>query len=363
LEQQIHDKQAREAAEKERDLELGTVCKSLSRELVCTFLICSIVCFAANEMNSYARELSRLESLRANAKRRMNKEFSAYRQTMQPKESRREWDLNDPQQLRKVESLRTEQRGEPPKLGASSIQVFQGEDEDYQNRKKYQQAQVSYWREEKAAEVAAQKKAEEDAEREYAELMKQMAELSLAHEEAKAAILKRHGRLVGQDNQQLVARKHTRLQQEAQRDAEEAARDLETHTQSALLNEVEPPSQFGAHRIVPYAYKGMTSDKKQAIFDEVAHQLQEKQAIQQAEKQREAALAAEAETYRKLSLLKEREAQRAAHSKRLQVQQDILKQNAEKRAQYVFSCQVIPLICVSNIDSRFLTVQFGEFVS
>ncbi len=136
----------------------------------------------ADEATHFARELSRLEAMRAAAKKRMNQSYQQYQLQHQPREAAREWDLNDPNHLKKtqvlglegthpraldsqilprrittmlaisvithlsnfafsistnVQAMRTEPIGAPPTLGASSIQVFQGEDPEALQRKRY----------------------------------------------------------------------------------------------------------------------------------------------------------------------------------------------------------------------------------
>ncbi len=118
------------------------------------------------------------------------------------------------------QAMRTEPVGAPPTLGASSIQVFQGEDPEALQRKRYQQEQVRYWRQEKAAEVDAHQHAEADAEAEYAAFSAQIKALSEAHEESKQAIMAGRRKGTFLDNITLAERKQRQAQADRHKQAE-----------------------------------------------------------------------------------------------------------------------------------------------
>lgn len=63
------------------------------------------------------------------------------------------WDLNDPKGLRK--SLPPRLGDDDPRLGPSSVQVLAGEDPQYAQRKRLQQAQMAAWTAQQMAEKAA----------------------------------------------------------------------------------------------------------------------------------------------------------------------------------------------------------------
>jgi phytoene dehydrogenase-like protein len=75
---------------------------------------------------------------RANAKR-----IDEYRREMQKKEDRRDFDLYDPERLRKDPPLRV--NDEDPTLGVASLKRFEGEDLSQKERLKLQKEQMRLW--------------------------------------------------------------------------------------------------------------------------------------------------------------------------------------------------------------------------
>ena len=67
----------------------------------------------------------------------------AYREQMQQKQMRKEWDLNDPLTLRKDKPARTSD--DDAMIGPASLQKFSGEDLEYGNRVRKQQQQQAMW--------------------------------------------------------------------------------------------------------------------------------------------------------------------------------------------------------------------------
>ena len=70
----------------------------------------------------------------------LNLSLNAFRKTFQKKEDAREFDLNDPDSLKKEKPARISD--DDPRCGISSLQKFAGEDLNSKERKKLQQEQV-----------------------------------------------------------------------------------------------------------------------------------------------------------------------------------------------------------------------------
>merc|ERR1711893_304112 len=79
-----------------------------------------------------------LQNHNARTEKVIEKNLVSYRTENQPKCSTREWDLNDPDALKKQESM-------PKNVGMSSLQHFAGEDENYANRSILQKEQNREW--------------------------------------------------------------------------------------------------------------------------------------------------------------------------------------------------------------------------
>ena len=74
--------------------------------------------------------------------RELNKEVNEFRVRHQQKDSCREWDLNDPDALKKDKPARV--TDDDPRCGVASLQKFVGEDLNDTGRKKLQQEQLRY---------------------------------------------------------------------------------------------------------------------------------------------------------------------------------------------------------------------------
>jgi len=79
-----------------------------------------------------------LQNHNARTEKVIEKDLVSYRTQNQPKNSTREWDLNDPNALKKQESM-------PKNVGMSGLQRFAGEDENYTNRSILQKEQNCEW--------------------------------------------------------------------------------------------------------------------------------------------------------------------------------------------------------------------------
>ena len=75
--------------------------------------------------------------------RELNRALNEYRALHQQPDARREWDLQDPDSLKKDKPARV--CDEDPRCGPASLQKFDGEDLNNQARRKYQQEQIREW--------------------------------------------------------------------------------------------------------------------------------------------------------------------------------------------------------------------------
>merc|ERR1712070_1179664 len=89
------------------------------------------------------------EQERKNIKREINKDHVDYWKANQTKDTRREWDMNDPDLLKKQPPARCGDTDE--RLGVSCAQMFVGEDLQAGHRKKLQHMQQKSWCEQQAA--------------------------------------------------------------------------------------------------------------------------------------------------------------------------------------------------------------------
>lgn len=328
LQQQVQERKTREQAQKEHDLAIE------------------------KEMVEYSKELNRLEIMKNQAKKVLNQQYAQYQATYQRKEMTREWDLNNPVRNRVTPALRS--NGDDG-LGPSSLQVLQGEDPQFQERKKTQQAQMRQWVAEQKNEKADQLQQLQQAEAEYATFVKEIDDLAAQHEERKRHIQAELRAHLAQENISLADQRKQVLQAEREAERQAELTELQHALSSDLLNETQPVSMLGAHRKVPYAFKGMTTDQKQSILDAQLQQQAQLQAARKQAKEEEQRQAQEAETYRKLALLKEREAQRNAKGVRLQVATEVAQQDLQKKQKYTHLYKEV----YTNQPSEAYFSQFG----
>jgi hypothetical protein len=75
--------------------------------------------------------------------REANKAINVFRNLHQKSDSRREWDLQDPNTLKKEKPSRI--NNIDPRCGLASMLKFEGEDINIFKRKKFQQEQAREW--------------------------------------------------------------------------------------------------------------------------------------------------------------------------------------------------------------------------
>ncbi|CAG2063437.1 unnamed protein product, partial [Timema podura] len=98
-------------------------------------------------------------------KRRMNSEINTFRTVYQKPENRREFDLYDPDRLKKDIPCRL--ADDDPRCGLSSAQKFEGEDLSSKERQKTQVEQQRAWLEQQMAEQKAAENERKSAEEAY----------------------------------------------------------------------------------------------------------------------------------------------------------------------------------------------------
>ncbi|XP_054262655.1 RIB43A-like with coiled-coils protein 2 [Macrosteles quadrilineatus] len=111
----------------------------------------------------------RLESQIEENRRRLNEDVNEFRKQYQRAEDRREFDLYDPDGLKK--SLPCRLLDDDPRLSISSAQKFEGEDLATEARKKIQTEQQKAWLEQQMLERCRADKEREEAENVYHEAL------------------------------------------------------------------------------------------------------------------------------------------------------------------------------------------------
>lgn len=209
----------------------------------------------------------------------INKDVQNYRDLEQSFESRREFDLNDPNMLKKMQPLGNNAHG------VSSLQSFIGEDISQKERKTLQQEQIREW---SLALQSEKQNSENDR-----KLQDRMHELKRIELDNKALELqsieeserKKQVENLKDFNKRLAAEQA--LMREAQANEEQAANAYEIRNQvlGDMLTENADVSRsaFGEHRVIPDRWKGMSDLQIQNIREE-----QEKQRLENIKKAEQA---------------------------------------------------------------------------
>ncbi|CAF1034134.1 unnamed protein product [Rotaria sordida] len=219
--------------------------------------------------------------------RENNRAINEFRALHQQPPAQREWDLNDPDYLKKDMPARVSD--DDPRCGLSSLQKFQGEDLNSRARKKYQQEQLREWsRMQQEDQQRAQQQQQAADHLFYAkqnELDQRSIELQQAEEDCRKAInesIKNYNDALYRETQERRALK--KRQEEYDNFSEMAnmiTSDLLTENPDQAI------SQFGPHRIVPDRWKGMNEDQIRRIREEQQHQIEEKKRRNEEEQQHE----------------------------------------------------------------------------
>ncbi|NWW30430.1 RIBC2 protein, partial [Panurus biarmicus] len=97
----------------------------------------------AHEMKKNDKLMCLLEERQKNEIKEINKALNEFQKNFQKPETRREFDLNDPQALKKDRPARVSD--DDPRCTVSGMQKFVGEDLNYDQRMKFQKEQLREW--------------------------------------------------------------------------------------------------------------------------------------------------------------------------------------------------------------------------
>ncbi|CAF3435467.1 unnamed protein product [Rotaria sp. Silwood1] len=219
--------------------------------------------------------------------RENNRALNEFRALHQQPPAQREWDLNDPDFLKKDMPARVSD--DDPRCGIASLQKFQGEDLNSRARNKYQQEQLREWsrmqQENQRRAQQQQQAADQLFYSKQIELDQRAVELQQAEEQCRRDINKsfrNYNDALFRENEERRALK--KRQEEYDNYAEMAnmvSSDLLTENPDQAI------SQFGPHRIVPDRWKGMNQDQLRRIREEQQKQAEEKKRRDEEEQQRE----------------------------------------------------------------------------
>ncbi|XP_063178679.1 RIB43A-like with coiled-coils protein 2 isoform X1 [Chroicocephalus ridibundus] len=264
LDTQVKDRKIQEAAEKARNEEL------------------------ANEMKQNDKIMCMLEERQKNDIRNINKAITEFQKNFQKPETRREFDLSDPQALKKDKPARLSD--DDPRCTVSGLQKFMGEDLNYNQRMKFQKEQLREWslqqqRDWKNA-LADQKVADDLYDKNRIALDQKTMEQQRKEEENRRAVCAAIKDFNRTQAAEIAERKKLEKYQKMKDDMDEISSLL----QGDLLSEnpEQAVSSFGRHRVITDRWKGMNQDQLMAIRYSQQQQVLEKLRLKEEERQRDA---------------------------------------------------------------------------
>lgn len=252
LNKQIEEKKIREA--EEREIQRKFESEQRRNDVVC-------IAFDAKEKEERIK---------------INKGINEFRRTYQKPEDRREYDLNDPNYLKK--QLPARYRDDDPRCGISSAQKFDGEDLMSDERAKIQKEQINAYLSQQLEEKQSAEKERKDAEDAYLAAMKVRDERAMELERLEKECRKRLELACLRYNKALADEKEMTKQRAKLEELNDNTAEIYNMMTSDMLTENPDVSQssLGLNRRIGYMYKGMSAEEKQQIHAYLKWQIDEK---------------------------------------------------------------------------------------
>ncbi|CAH8468172.1 unnamed protein product [Schistosoma guineensis] len=308
LKHQVEEKKLRDLDEKQRDLAYAADAARNDK----------IACLFEKRQHDDERELA--------------KNLNEFRSVHQQPESRREFDLYDPNALKLDRPARVSD--DDPRCGVASLQKFDGEDLNLKARMKYQREQLQNWFDRQIEERNRAENAKKEADRLYdlkrRELDQRACELQKAEEQCRRAInvaMQRYNKLLKEESDQKALLK-----------AKQTEDDNMTEICNAIYGDFlsENPAQaisaFGTNRIIPDRYKGMTLEQIKDIRKFQEEQMKERERQLARQKQEDEEWDNQLLKSSRLGLLIEREIERSTREINRKVAEKNLQLAHEQKA-------------------------------
>ncbi|XP_015667719.1 RIB43A-like with coiled-coils protein 1 [Protobothrops mucrosquamatus] len=229
-----------------------------------------------------------LEEEEHQQKKHLCQDLVEFREREQQPSMRREWDIHDPEAVRKGQPARVSD--DDPRCGPSSMQCFSGEDLNATARQKLQKEQNKHaleeQRNERNKELADQKYADNLDDKKRIELDLRARELAQLEEECRRA----KAVAVADFNRAQAAEVAEQQRLSQQRDQDDNYAEIHNHLTGNLLSE-DPSvarSLLGSNRVITDRWKGMSPEQLQAVWQVQKEQCRENQRLRQLKSQREA---------------------------------------------------------------------------
>lgn len=223
---------------------------------------------------------------------------------------RREWDLYDPDGLKKDKPARVSD--DDPRCGLASLQKFDGEDLNNKARTQFQQEQLREWSEaqkrEKQQADMNQKRADYLYDLKMKELDQRACELSQAENNCRKAI-----NMATKDYNEALARENSaRKDLKDRQDLDDNMTEIANHVYGDILTENPAVAQsaYGPHRVITDRWKGMSPEQLEDIRRTQDLQRKERQRLEDEERRKNEEWDKQRNAHARAGTLLEREQQR-----------------------------------------------------
>lgn len=274
-----------------------------------------------------AEVLESIEEAKRDFRREQHVQTMAFSLQNLNKESRREYDLSDPQRIKKDLLPKDGIGSDGRQIGLCAMQTFQGEKDVKQYAKQQRQTQREFL-EQQVQEKKEREAAEKDADMQDAMTIMNGTKLREAIEAVEAQEAKQERMELAESNMQLVAEKQAKLQAKKDKEAALNAKVVSRARNDERLAEAYDFKTNAAGKLVRDEYKRLTLEQEQEVHDANAAIILEKQAAKRAEKMVDAdddghlvaacglmdqlhSLAAEQQKERRMKLVEENKVQAA----------------------------------------------------
>lgn len=289
--------------------------------------------------NAFAADMTRndkitvlLQKRQEHDMRELNKAVNEFHQSYQQPYDRREFDLNDPDSLKKDKPARVSD--DDPRCGVASLQKFVGEDLNGKAREKLQQEQAREWikqqTNEKDQALANQKYADHLYDLKAREMDQRACELASAEADCRRAI-----NMATKDmNQALARERKAKEDADKQQEQDDNFTEISNSVFGDMLTENPDVAQsaFGPQRVITDRWKGMSPAQLAEIRRIQQAQVEEKERLKQEEEEQE-------KEYNRLRLTQAKAgiiAERGIERKKKEIEKDQADENrrlaAEQRA-------------------------------
>ncbi|KYN34808.1 RIB43A-like with coiled-coils protein 2 [Trachymyrmex septentrionalis] len=227
-----------------------------------------------------------LERQQKEERRKINKEIDSFRRFHQRAEDRRDYDLYDPEALKKSLPACVDDKDDNPNWGVASAQKFEGEDRNLPKRLKAQKEQMRWWIQRQKEERGAAEKAQRDSEDAYQEVILSRDKRATTIAQMEEECRRRLNEATAIFNRALADEQQNRRHCEAVQDDEDKKAEIYNHVTGDFLTEAreQAESTRGPHRPLTDRYKGMTTDELKVFRDAQLQQMEELHKIKLEEK-------------------------------------------------------------------------------